>query len=581
MRYLVFLFTDIEGSTRLWETFPQDMYEVLRKHDRVVRNAITAKGGQVFRTVGDAFYATFEKAADAFLAAIDIQVALSTEDWAPVGQVRVRIGIHAGEAEPRDGDYYGPELNRVHRLLSAGHGGQILCSSSVANHAVHGVSLQDLGVHRLKDLSAPFQVYQLVHESLPSEFPRLRTLDPVRTNLPHQPTSFVGRTRELEELTTLVQRQRLVTLCGAGGCGKTRLAYQTASELLDEFDGIWVGELASLTPYSSLAFSLAHALGENVGLGEDPDDRVIASLADSHSLIILDNCEHLLDSVASLVWRLLSECPTVHVLVTSREPLSIPAETVMRVPSLEASSDGVALFFERSGCDESHRAAAERIVERLDGIPLAIELAAARTAFQSPEEILEGLEDRFALLTSGNRGALPRHRTLYESINWSYQLLSDEERDALQQFATFADGAEVELVAALMGRSVSSTRILLTGLCEKSFMFRQEGRYRLLESVAAFGLKALEDCGREGETLSRCASVLTDRALHLEMMAKTEQSAALDLMDRELPNFRRAFAHLAIDQALRLASSLSLLWEFRGHWRAGSARAWHVVSTLG
>lgn len=580
MKHLVFLFTDIEGSTRLWENYPQEMYEILRKHDDILRESIGSCGGTVFRTVGDAFYATFDTASDAIRAAIRIQTSLEAQDWSPVGTIRVRIGIHAGVAEYRDGDYYGPELNRVHRLLSAGHGGQVLCSSTVAQQERLGVELSDLGLHRLKDLSAPFQVFQVVHESLRIDFPRLRTLDPVKTNLPHQHTSFVGRSAECGELNGLIRGHRLVTLVGAGGCGKTRLAYQVASELIDDFDGVWVSELAALTSSASLAVSIAHSLGENIGLGEDPDERLTAVLRDSNVVILLDNCEHLLDEVARVAMRLQQECPRVRILATSREALGCVGEVVMRVPSLDTVSDGVELFLERSGI-EGQESTVSRIVERLDGIPLAIELAAARAAFQTPEEILEGLEDRFALLSAGNRGALPRHRTLFESINWSYQLLHDEERSALQSFSLFANGAEADLFAKLCGRPISSARLVLTGLCEKSFMVRQDGRYRLLESVAAFGIRALDESGQLAEQRHRFGSILADYAKSLEEMASTEQAVALNLMDLELANFRRALDWLPASEALRLASSLSLLWEFRGHWREGRSTLERLLSTEG
>ena len=554
MSTLTFLFTDIEGSTKLWEKDPEDMRLALERHDAIVGQAITGHGGDVFKTVGDAFYASFGRATDAVLAAASLQRALTAEDWATlqptagVEPLRVRVALHAGEVYTRDGDYFGPTLNRVARLLATGHGGQVLISGSVAGlvgaslAAVEpGATLLDLGEHRLKDLGRAEHVYQLVLPDLASDFPRIRSLDTHPNNLPSVASSFVGREQELEELAGLLARHRLVTVTGVGGAGKTRLALQAAANVLPAFpDGAWFVDLAPLSEPSLVTEAVAAVLTPSEASGvealllghgpadADPAGTVIARrLRQKRMLLVLDNCEHVLDAAANLVDAVLRHAPSVSVLATSREPLRLHGESVWPIKPLAcpdpdryrsadaealASLSGyeaVRLFLDRAASvqagfavSEANAAQIAEICHRLDGIPLAIELAAARVRLLSPAQLAQRLDDRFRLLTGGSRTALPRQQTLQALIDWSFDLLAPAEQRVLERLSVFAGPGPIDAAVAVgTGDDVDEPTAFdaVASLVEKSLLVaedRGEARWlRLLETIRAYAGKHLASTG--------------------------------------------------------------------------------------
>ncbi len=463
-----FVFTDIEGSTRLWDEKPDAMRKALAEHDALVRDAMSVKG-RVFKTVGDSFCVAFTSASEAVQAALDAQDQLLKKDFGEIGSIKVRMGLHTGEAESRDDDFFGPALNRVSRLLSTGHGGQVLISQAtyelVRDSLPKGAEVRYLGEHRLRDLERPEGVYQLVHELLPIEFPALRSLSELPNNLPLQVTSFVGREKELTAVEALVRKNRLVTFTGSGGTGKTRLSLQAAADLLADFeDGAWLVELAPLTEPELVPQTVAAALRVREEPGRSLSETLVSHLKDKHLLLLLDNCEHLLDAAARLVDSLGRSCPKVHVIATSREPLAIQGEQVYRVPSLSTPDpkkkeslevlnqyEAVRLFIDRAVLAQpafqvtnENAPAVAQICHRLDGIPLALELAAARVRAMPVETIASRLDDRFRLLTGGSRTALPRQQTLRAAIDWSYGLLDEKEKTLLRRLSVFAGGWTLE-----------------------------------------------------------------------------------------------------------------------------------------
>ena len=474
---VTFLFTDIEGSTRLWEEQPESMTDALARHDRILRSAIEEQNGYVFTTAGDAFAAAFVLPRDAAEASLQAQRALSSSDG--LDELRVRMALHVGAAEERDGDYFGPTLNRCARILAAGHGGQILASLAIEQVAgddlPEGVTLTDLGEHRLKDLSRPERIFQLDHPDQRTDFPSLLSLDALPNNLPVQLTTFVGRDQQLQELVHLVREHRLLTLTGVGGSGKTRLATQAAADVIDDFpDGAWMIELAPVADTQLVPQAVASGLGVSAGTvgaqARSTIEAVADFLAPRRLLLILDNCEHLLDAAARLTDRLLARAPGLHIVATSREGLGIGGERIWQTPSLDvgdewdtdqewseqANWEAVRLFAERSmdvqPAFELTEATVPRVVDicrRLDGMPLAIELAAARTRMLSVDQINERLDDRFRLLTGGSRTALPRQQTLLATVEWSYDLLSDAETLLFDRLAAFRGGFTLEAAEAV------------------------------------------------------------------------------------------------------------------------------------
>lgn len=460
-----FVFTDIQGSSKLWEANPEGMRTALAEHDAILRECLT-KGGEVFKTMGDAFCAAFLSASEAVQAGIEIQKRIGTHDWKGLGPIRVRVGIHSGEAEHRDADYFGPALNRAARLISIGHGGQVLISQGTYELVKDSVKkgqaeFRFLGEQRLRDLERAVGVYQVLAPGLEADFPPPKSLTEMPNNLPLQVTSFIGREGEVKKVQELVGKSRMVTLTGSGGTGKTRLSLQASAELLPEFEhGAWFVELAPLSESELVAQSIAGAMKLREEPGRSVVETLLAHLKDRHLLLILDNCEHLLDACAQIADSIQRSCPRVHVVATSREPLSIPGEQVFRVPSLSTPDpkknesadslgqyEAVQLFVDRALLAQSNfeitkenASAVAQICHRLDGIPLAIELAAARVRAMPVETIASRLDDRFRLLTGGSRTALPRQQTLRATIDWSYGLLDEDEKTLLRRLSVFAGG---------------------------------------------------------------------------------------------------------------------------------------------
>jgi predicted ATPase/class 3 adenylate cyclase len=601
---VTFFFSDVEGSTKLWEREPQTMRIALEQHDVLLRNAIVESGGYVFKTVGDAFCAAFATAQDAVVAALSSQRALSLESWPTSTPIRVRIAVHTGAVNTRDGDYFGPAVNRVARLLSTAHGGQSVLSQTSYDLARDflpvDTSLIDLGEHALKDLGRPERIFQLLHPDLLREFPPLRSLNDasLKHNLPQQLTSFVGRERESSELQSLILKNRLCTLTGPGGNGKTRLSLQVAADLIDEFeDGAWFVELASLTE----SVHLVRAVAAVLGLHEDPNKPFLQNLADQlrakQVLLVLDNCEHLLDACAQLADTLLRQCPRVRILATSRETLSIAGEQIFRVPTLSLPDprvvqtvstishyESVRLFIERALLSNSDfhvtnqsAPALASLCNRLDGVPLALELAAARVRSLSVEEIDGKLDQRFRLLTGGSRTAMPRQQTLRALIDWSYDLLNDSERAMLRRLSVFAGGCTlgpVEVVCSGQGIEDWETLDLLTSLVDKNLISADERngvtRYGFLETVSRYAQDRLFESGELETWKGRHLSYHVQLAIKAELELSRENLRPwLEFCDTELDNVRAALEWSldprgSLDEGLTLAGSVGYYLVFRG-----------------
>ena len=523
---VTFLFTDIEGSTTRWERQRQAMQAALARHDAILREAIAAHGGHVFKTVGDAFYAIFAMAPDAVESALAAQQALQTEVWdTALGVLRVRMALHTGGAEERDGDYFGQPLNRVARLLSAGHGGQILLSLAthelVRDHLLPGAELHDLGEHRLRDLVRPERIFQLRVPGLRHDFPPLRTLDNRPNNLPPQPTPLIGREREVEDVRQRLLRPdtRLFTLTGPGGTGKTRLGLQVAAEVLEDFaNGVWFVDLTAIADPSLVSTPIAAALGVQSSGGQSVVESVKAYLREKHLLLVLDNFEQLLPA-AALVSELLTAAPRLKVLVISRVPLHLRGEREFAVPPLQLPNraplppvellsqyEAVRLFIERAQdihpewrLTNATALAVAEICYRLDGLPLAIELAAARVKALAPDAILARLSNPLKLLTGGPRDAHSRQQTLRATIDWSYHLLEPEEQVLFQRLGVFAGGCTLEAVEAVCnhgGELQADVLDLLQALVDRSLLRPAEGpgnepRFIMLETIREYALECL------------------------------------------------------------------------------------------
>jgi predicted ATPase/class 3 adenylate cyclase len=607
---ITFLFTDIEGSTRLWEQHPNEMREARTVHEKVLREEIARHSGHVFKTVGDGVYAVFDDARSAVAAALDAQQRLVATSWELPGGLRVRIALHTGTAQLQEGDYFGPALNRIARILSAGHGGQILVSAStqtlVERDLPQDSILRDQGLHRLKDLAQPEHIFQLITPELPDAFPQLRSLDAFPNNLPRQLTSFVGREREMMEVKDHLSTSPLLTLTGSSGSGKTRLALQAGAELVETFrDGVWLVELDVVSDQLMVPRAIASAVGvhEELSFMARPlTDVLVDSLREKSLLLILDNCEHVLSTSAEMGALLLRNCPDLRILATSQERLGVPGERVYQVPSLSTPDprqlpayerlteyESVRLFVERATLSQPRFAltaanspGVARIVQQLDGIPLAIELAAARVKVLSVDQIASRLDERFRLLTGGGRTEMPRHQTLRAALDWSYDLLSESEKGLLRRLSVFAGGFDFEAAEAVCGDPDVDVLDLLARLVEKSLVIFDEPagtpRYRLLETVRLYGQEMLTAAGEESAVRARHRDWYLMMAERAEpALAGPEQQDWLDRLELEHDNVRVALRWSLTGEdksepLQRLVGALWRFWEIRGHWSEG--RKW-------
>ena len=614
---VAFLFTDIEGSTRLARSLPAAYGSLLERHRSILREAFTRHAGFEVGTEGDSFFVAFGSPLHALRAAAEGQRALTGAEWPPGVDLRVRMGLHVGEATRRDGGYVGLEVHRAARIAAAGHGGQVLVSQAMA--AVLGdrlpeeLALRELGEFRLKDFDAPAQLHQLIGPGLRAEFPGLRSVGVELTNIPAQLTSFVGRERELADLAALAEAHRLVTLIGTGGTGKTRLMLQLAAELLGRrADGVWLVELAPVPSPDLIVSEVARALGVPGEPGRAVLDTLVDFLRSKSLVLLLDNCEHVIGAAADLVGRLLASCPSLAVLASSREALGVAGETVFQVPSLvvpgaigegedhdepaagwfeeTAAADAVRLFVDRATAvlssfllTPANAPAVVEICRRLDGIPLAIELAAARVTHLSAQEIARGLGDRFRLLTGGRRSAVPRQQTLQALVDWSWDLLTETDRQFLRRLSVFAGGCTLEAAAAVAGlheddggaRHDEANALLETldglgRLVDRSLVVADQGgptRYRLLETIRQYA----------GDRLASAGEVLAIRGRHLAFYLDLAREAGpalrgpdmvawLSRLDSEAENLRTALEwsfEADPEAALRLSVAMAAYWRSR------------------
>lgn len=611
---IVFLFSDIEGSTRLWEQQPVAMRDALQRHDQIAREAVARCGGHLVKSTGDGIHAAFADAGQALAAMLQLQQALADAAAAGGLALAVRCGLHAGRSQARDSDYFGPEVNRAARIMAAAHGGQMLMSQAVADQLAPqlpaGVSLRDLGAVRLKDLPRPERLWQVVAPPLRSEFPALRSLQATPNNLSAPLNRFIGREAVQAELAALLEQHRLVTLFGTGGIGKSRLSVQLGATLLDRFaDGVWLVELAPVADPERVPQAVAAALGLREQPGQALDQALRAFVADRQLLLILDNCEHVLAAAAALAKALLQAGPQLRLLATSREVLRVAGELAFPVPALTLPAlprerrsapapdellqhEAVRMFADRAASalpgfciDADNAAALVEICHRLDGIPLALELAAARVRALPLPAIAERLRSSFQLLSTRDATVAPRQRTLQVLIDWSHDLLGPDERRLFRRLAVFAGGWTLDAAEAVCadGDALPADAVLdgLSQLVEKSLVITVPGagagghRYRLLETVrlyAAARLQAAPDAGAEGEAAVRDRHLAFYGAL--AEAARThlggpDQAQWLARLDAERDNLLAAQAHAAqapdgAAPGLRLAGALRAYWTNRG-----------------
>jgi predicted ATPase/class 3 adenylate cyclase len=600
---LALLFTDIEGSTNLLRSLGAEYRTLLAEHRRVLRDAFAAHGGTVLQSEGDALFVTFADPSSAILGAIDGQVALAKSRWPADSHVRVRMGIHIGEVTiDEDDDYVGLAVHQAARISAAAHGGQVLTSKAmqtqVGQRVPPEVSLKSIGRFRLKDFPEPQDLFQLHHPDLPGDFPAPRTAPGARHNLPKAISSFIGRDRDVAELAELLETARLVTLTGPGGCGKTRLAIEAASASIPvRPDGIWFVDLAPVSDRDLVLSVAANAMGVQESRAASADSALIDFLLSGRPLVILDNCEHLIPTCAELTENWLSACPGLTILVTAREPIGVVGEVIRRVGGLQISSDtdtgmsseAVQLFIERARSHEpefeygkEELADIAHVTNRLDGIPLAIEMAAALVGTLSVGEILSRLDDRFRLLTGGGGRNLGRQQTLLATVDWSHDLLSEAERVLLRRLSVMSGSFSVEDVEAVcVGDGIDRTEVvtLLRRLVATSWVMRERAAdraaYRLLETSRQYALDKLVSSSEAQKFRSKHSEWFTDLAETgaESMLGGPDQTRWFDRVESELDNFRTALAWSLGDGdpalGLRIGAALSRFWEVRGHWTEG------------
>ncbi len=584
---VTFLFTDVQGSTRLLEQYPADYGAKLARHHELLANAVANRQGVVFETIGDAVYAAFANPANAADAALAGQLALAAEDWAPLGAIKVRMGLHTGPVERRESHYFGAALYRCARLMATAHGGQVVLSertASLIRDSLDG-TLIDLGQHQLKDLQEPEHVFQLARQGLDTDFPPLRSVGRPN-NLPADMSTFVGRRDELETLHELLTTPgvRIVTVTGPGGTGKTRLALQGAEGLLDSFsDGVFFVGLAPLTGAELVTSAVAGVLGVQNSADRTPVEALVTHLAGRELLLVLDNFEHVIPAAAD-VSAVLAHAPGVRLLATSRVPLRVRGEHELRVQPLPlpppdaelddvVRSPAVQLFGERAreirhdfALDESNEQAVSEICRRLDGLPLAIELAAAMSRLLSPQAMLERLENRLDLLTAGASDLPARQRTLRDAISWSYDLLDEPEQVLFRRLSVFRGGCDLPAAESMCGADLSMLSTLVQhSLVETRWNQLGDTRYELLETIAEFARERLEESGEAGELAERHAAYFAAHAETVEPSLYSDARAPwlLRLSD-DRDNLRSALAW-SVDRddaevGLRILAALWLWW---------------------
>ncbi|BBY06127.1 helix-turn-helix transcriptional regulator [Mycobacterium noviomagense] len=585
------LLADVEGSTRLWETQPEEMTAAFTRLDHALSDLLTSFGGArpVEQGEGDSFVVAFARASDAVACALELQ-------RAPLAPIRLRIGVHTGEVQLRDeGNYIGPTINRTARLRDLAHGGQTVLSGTTEDLVVDALPadawLTGLGTHELRGVARPERVVQLCHPDLRNEFPPLRVAKAtVSQHLPAQLTNFIGRQTESIRLRQIIADNRLVTLTGAGGAGKTRLAVQVTAGLVGEFpDGVWFIDLAPVTNPVAVPLTVARTLGLPDQPGRSTMEILLSFVGDRKMLLLLDNCEHLLDACGQMIGELFDACPQLTILTTSREPLGLPGELTWRVPSLSVDEEAIELFTDRARrirpdfrVSDDNVGLVTEICRRLDGMPLAIELAAARTRALSLTQIVDSLHDRFRLLTGGARTAVRRQQTLRASVDWSHALLTEPERVLFRRLAAFMGGFDLDAAQTVGASSdVEGYQILdqLSLLVDKSLVVAEEAgggmRYRLLETVRQYGLEKLSESGEAVDVRTRHRDYYTQAAAALESQVQAGDERLVQWADVEIDNLRAAFAwsreNSDVETALRLVSSLYPFWERRGRVREGLA----------
>lgn len=605
---VTFLFTDLVGSTRLWEQHPQAMPTAIARHDALLKEAITAHHGRIVKTTGDGIHAAFASPGDALSAAIVAQKRIQAEGWGGIEPLRVRMGLHTGESHFREGDYYGSTLNRAARIMSVGHGGQILLSAAIhallEDQSSPPFQMLDLGEHRLKGLGKPEQIYQILHPDLPAQFPALLSLGTIPTNLPLQTTEFIGRERELESIKEIFAETRLLTLTGPGGTGKTRLALQTAAELLDQFpDGAFFVDLAPLTDAALFSSTIAEALNVRELKTEPILETLKRSVEQKTLLLVLDNFEHIVEAVPAL-GQLLSAGPQLKVLVTSRELLHISGEQLYPVPPLElpqlgkqislqqlASYEAIQLFSSRArAANPAFRITAENaeyiaeICRRLDGLPLAIELAAARSRLFTPKKLLERLSDRLKILTGGGRDRHARQQTLRAAIDWSYDFLEPSEQKLFARLAVFSGGASFEAIEAVCGADLDLDILDgLESLLDKSLIGQEEDfegqpRIVMLETLQAYARERHQEFEDKQATLTAHAEwMLAFAEAGEEGLFGHSANLWIDRLKTEEGNLRVVLercqsGRLDPETGVQLAGALRYYWEATG--KLGEGITW-------
>ena len=612
---VTFLFTDIEGSTKLAQKNTELYIPALDKHNKILSEVVQSNKGFVFKTVGDAFCCAFENSNDAVKAALDAQIELSSQDWKDA-EVKVRMGIHSGKAEWSGSDYMGYlTLARSSRIMSAAFGKQILISNDVfenikdnlSYYSEEKTSFRDFGERRLKDLIAPMRIFQVVSDKLQTEFPPIKTLDVRPNNIPVQLTSFIGRDIEIPEIKSSLEKSRLVTLLGPGGTGKTRLSIQVGADLIDDFpNGVFLIELAPVSDPGWIPETILNSLKIKEEKGKSTTETLTDFLKDKEMLLLIDNCEHLIDECAKLCELLLMKCQKLKIISTSREALNCPGEQIYRVPALaypdpamqetaETLSQyaSVRLFIERAlsvnpefRVNNNSAPALAEICSRLDGIPLAIELAAARTKVMSVEKINERLDNSFKLLTGGIRTALPRQQTLKALIDWSYDLLSENEKLLLVRLSVFNGNWSLEAAEEICSDGkISDTEILdlMSQLVEKSVIIYDDisERYKMLETIRQYGKEKLEVSGESEDLIKRHFRFFKEFAMNnLKDITGKNQIESLRLIETDINNIYKALSEFENlhdkEEGVRLAVALDTFWDIKGDF--SSMAKWNEIS---